>query len=49
MADTRDSLVPLSGKNPIDGLLDRSGWVKEGDKAVLTLSAHNSGGLWTAS
>ena len=49
MADTRDSLVPLSGKNPIDGLLDRSGWVKEGDKAVLTWSAHNSGGVWTAS
>ena len=48
MAETLTTLVPLSGRGPIDGLLDRSGWIQEGDNVVLTWSAHNSGGSWSA-
>ncbi len=48
MATTRTSLVPLSGNAALDGLLDRSGWVKDGDTVALTWSAHNSVGTWTA-
>ncbi|MBI1731574.1 MAG: M10 family metallopeptidase C-terminal domain-containing protein [Gammaproteobacteria bacterium] len=48
MAETSTTLVSLTGNPAIDGLLDRSSWLADGDGVVLTWSAHNAGGAWTS-